>query len=113
MGITSDRTAATSFGTTSNGQTSVNTNSGVALFSDQDATTRNGPIYWDSLDQISGYGPGVNAVQLCLQSDSTFLVQNSASGATNVMMCDGIVYLMGDRAAANSGCAPITLMKGA
>ena len=112
LSFTSDSSQALVFGAVSNGQTTIVTTGSQTLFSDQSSdSSGNGPIYFDSIDTIQGYGTEVNAVQFCLQDDNSFLVQNAEDGATDVMMCAGVIYLYTAANAATSGCTPVTLVK--
>lgn len=98
------------FSAVSNGQTSIVTTAGsgsLTLYSDEDSS--NGPIYFDSLNSIQGYGASAEAVEFCLQPDNTFTVENPSNGATDVMMCNGVLYLYTAAAGATSGCTPVTL----
>lgn len=111
--LTSAAGQALQFSAVSNGQTSFVITGGQTLYSDQDAANDgNSPIFFDSLDSSPpGYTAGTDAVQFCLQSDNTFLVQNPADGATSVMMCAGVLNLFTAANAATSGCTPVTLVK--
>ena len=112
IGFTSNSVGALQFSAVSNGQTTFITSGSQTLYSDQDsAGAGNEPIYFDSIDNIQGYGPGVDAVQFCLQPDNTFLVQNPSDGATDVMLCAGVIYLYTAANGAASGCTPVTLVK--
>lgn len=112
LGWTSVPAQALYFNAVSNGQTTFVTTGSLTLYSNQqDDNSGNGPIFWDSLDAIQGYGPGEQAVQFCLQNDNTFVVQNPVDGATNVMMCAGVIYLLSAENAATSSCTPVTLVK--
>lgn len=115
MGVTTNTTACTTFAAVSNGQATIITSGGLTLYSDQDSSgAGNEPIYFDSVNDIqaSGYGNSDEAVQFCLQSDNTFLVQNPSDGAATVQLCSGVIYLMTAANAASSGCTTVTLIKG-
>ncbi|KAK4549330.1 hypothetical protein LTR36_006327 [Oleoguttula mirabilis] len=86
------------------------TSGGLTLFSDQDsAGAGNEPIYLDSTTTLQGY-TSYDAVQFCLQSDSSFLVRNPTDGATTVQICsDGLLYLYTANNAATSGCTTVGL----
>jgi hypothetical protein len=110
--LTSAIGQALEFTAVSNGQASFVNVGGKTLYSDQGLDNAgNEPIYFDSLDTNGGYGNGGTAVQFCLQGDNSFVVQNPSNGATNLMMCAGVVYLFTAENAATSGCTPITLVK--
>lgn len=111
LGLTSDVANAVLFSAISNRQATIVTTGGLTLYSDQDGgSAGNGPVYFDSVQQIAGYDSS-SAVQFCLQPDNTFLVQNPIDGATDVRMCAGVVYLFTGANGARSGCTPVILQR--
>lgn len=107
--LTTNLGSAISFVSANNGQATFVTGAGLTLWSQQ--TVGNEPVYFDALDNADGgYNSGDDAVQFCLQSDNSFVVQNPTSGATSVMICSGTIYLFTEAAAASSGCTPVTLI---
>ncbi|KAK5124917.1 hypothetical protein LTR85_001107 [Meristemomyces frigidus] len=110
--ITSNSVNFTTFSSVSNGQTTIIAAGGLTPFSDQDSSgAGKEPIYFDSGTTIQSYGAGgYDAVQFCLQSDNSFLVQNPTDGAAVVQICsDNFIYLYTAANAATSGCTTVTL----
>lgn len=107
--LTQKLSSALNFTSDASGQGSYLLAGGANVYSNQ--AVGNEPIYFDALSNANGgYQSGDDAVQFCLQTDDTFIVQNPTNGATTVAICSGTIYLFTDQAAATSGCTIITLI---